>query len=124
MVKEYVNIHEIPIHERVYINTHANIYTLSTHNFSLKFIIFSYNSCMRFGQKFEFKTSVKTCLHNTEWAAVLVTETIHVAANCIVNTSLVKCPFPCRIANKDYLSVEDLQLFLEGEQGVRLLHSS
>jgi hypothetical protein len=79
---------------------------------------------MKFGQKFEFKTSVKTCLHNMEWAAVLVTVTIHVAANCIVNTSLVKCPFPCRIANKDYLSVEDLQLFLEGEQGVRLLHSN
>jgi hypothetical protein len=53
-----------------------------------------------------------------------VTGTIHVAANCIVNTSQVKCPFPCRIANKDYLSVEDLQLFLEGEQGVRLLHSN
>jgi hypothetical protein len=53
-----------------------------------------------------------------------VTVTIHVTANCIVNTSLVKCPFPCRIANKDYLSVEDLQLFLEGEQGVRLLHSN
>lgn len=70
------------------------------------------------------KIMVKICPHNRELTAVLVTETIHVAANCIVNTSLVKYPFPCRIANKDYLSVEDLQLFLEGEQGVRLLHSN
>lgn len=33
-------------------------------------------------------------------------------------TIFVLCDCPTRFANKDYLTLEDLQLFLEGEQGV------
>ncbi|KAJ9586061.1 hypothetical protein L9F63_020294, partial [Diploptera punctata] len=41
-----------------------------------------------------------------------------ISCRCAIVLYCDRYCFVCRIANKDYLSVEDLQLFLEGEQGM------